>query len=146
MRPLVHNAMPLGAPPPTTEFCPLALTVSDITEDENGLLVHVCFSKTKPRRPAVLRGQVEATCPVRTWKRWQEASARSLPAQRSGASTGPAACSAASRARLSARSSVAPGSVAGLDLKLTGHSVRAGLATEARRAGHDFVTIARQGG
>jgi len=38
------------------------------------------------------------------------------------------------------------GERAGLDLRLTGHSVRAGLATEARRAGHDTATIADQGG
>ncbi|WP_306355907.1 tyrosine-type recombinase/integrase [Nocardia sp. CC213A] len=29
---------------------------------------------------------------------------------------------------------------------LTGHSLRAGLATEARKAGHDVKTIADQGG
>jgi len=38
------------------------------------------------------------------------------------------------------------GERAGLSARLTGHSVRAGLATEARRAGHDAKTIAVQGG
>lgn len=32
-----------------------------------------------------------------------------------------------------------------LNVGLTGHSLRAGLATEARRAGHDVKTISTQG-
>ncbi|GHH32483.1 hypothetical protein [Lentzea cavernae] len=35
---------------------------------------------------------------------------------------------------------------AGLPVRLTGHSVRSGLATEARRARHDAKTIAAQRG
>lgn len=121
------------------------LQVADFIEEDNGLLVHVRHSKTKPRRPAVVRGQVEATCPVRAWKRWQEAS---------GITAGPAFRRVDRHGRvLAGLSGEAVGEIigragerAGLELRLTGHSVRAGLATEARRVGHDVVTIARQGG
>lgn len=121
------------------------LLVTDITPAERGLYVHVRYSKTKPRRPAVLYGQNEATCPVRAWQRWQEAA---------GITDGAAFRRIDRHGRmLGELSGEAVGAIitrtgqrAGLSLRLTGHSVRAGLATEARRAGHDTATIADQGG
>jgi hypothetical protein len=96
-----------------------------------------------PCRP--LYGQNESTCPVRAWRAWQEVS---------GITHGPAFRRINRHGQLlGAMSPAAIGAViarararAGLDLHLTGHSVRAGLASEARRAGHDTATIADQGG
>lgn len=121
------------------------LLVTDITEDERGLYVHIRHSKTTARRPAVLYGQKEVTCPVRAWKRWRDAAGLITgPAFRRidrhgnvlGGMSGEAVAAIINRA----------GHRAGLELNYTGHSVRSGLATEARRAGHDVTTIAHQGG
>lgn len=119
------------------------LLVTDITPAERGLYVHVRYSKTTPRRPAVLYGQSETTCPVRAWNRWRTSA---------GIDDGPAFRRIDRHGRmLGEMSGEAIGAViarAGqcAGLQLTGHSVRAGLATEARRAGHDTATIADQGG
>lgn len=121
------------------------LDVTDFVIDESGLLVHVRFSKTKVRRPAVLRGQNPATCPIRAWEHWLAAS---------GVAAGPAFRAIDRHGNLGGRLSgpsvgniiTRAGNRAGLEIRLTGHSVRSGLATEARRAGHDAATIAAQGG
>lgn len=121
------------------------LLVSDIVEDDHGLYVNIRHSKTHARRPAVLYGQNEATCPVRAWKRWRDAAGLLTgPAFRRidrhgnilGGMSGEAVAAVINRA----------GQRAGIELNYTGHSVRSGLATEARRAGHDVTTIAHQGG
>lgn len=119
------------------------LDVSDITPDQGGMLVHVRFSKTKPRRPAVPPGQNPETCPVRVWQRWVEASGidagaafraidrhGNLGDRMSGTAIGDIITRAGKRA----------------GVRITGHSLRSGLATEARRAGHDVTTISAQGG
>ncbi len=46
------------------------LTVPDIRDDPNGLLVTVRHSKTGTRTVAVPRGKRAATCPVRAWQHW----------------------------------------------------------------------------
>jgi integrase len=122
------------------------LLASDITEAPEGLVVTVRFGKSGGRTVAVPHGSHEGTCPVRAWRAWRDAAGiTGGPAFRrinrhdqlqlgglSGAAVGEAINRAAARAGLSAR--------------FTGHSARAGLATEARRAGHDAKTIAVQGG
>lgn len=82
---------------------------------------------------------------MRAWQRWQIAA---------GIITGPAFRRIDRHGRiLGAMSPKAvgeaitrAGQAAGLDTRFTGHSVRAGLATEARRARHDAKTIVEQGG
>lgn len=121
------------------------LDVSDITPGERGLFVHVRKSKTRPRRPAVIYGQYAATCPVLSWRRWLEAAGHADgPAfrhvDRHGKPRGrlsPAACS-----EIVCRA----GERAGLELHLTGHSLRAGFATAATRAKKDPHDIAAQAG
>lgn len=121
------------------------LHVADFASDDRGLLIDVRYAKTDPRRPAVLYGQNPETCPVRAWRHWQHTS---------GITTGPAFRRVDRHGNLGAGlSGEAIGNIvtragrrAGLEPRLTGHSVRAGLATEARRAGHDIATIAAQGG
>jgi integrase len=123
-----------------------ALHVEEIEEAEEGLLVHILWSKTSPRDVRVLRGEGERTCPVRAWMEWKQAAGitqgpafrrinrhdKMLEAGLSGQAVGAIITRVAQRA--------------GLTVRFTGHSVRAGLATEARRAGHDPKTIATQGG
>lgn len=121
------------------------LLVEDVTVTDDGLSIKVRHSKTGHRSPAVPFGSDAGTCPVRTWLAWLEAS---------GIVTGPAFRSIDRHGNLGrsisptsvGRAVTAAGLTAGLDLHFTGHSVRSGLATEARRAGHDAKTIAAQGG
>jgi len=123
---------------------PAGLCVRDIQDDPNGLVVDVRVSKTRPRTVAVAYGSNPTTCPVRAWRAWAAAAGIAedpgAPAfqhvdrhgRMLGAMTGQAVGQAVTRA----------GTRAGLTIKLTGHSVRAGLATEARRAGKSREAIA----
>lgn len=119
------------------------LTVADVADDPNGLLVSIRASKTKPRTVAVPYGSNPLTCPVRAWRAWKDAAVLDDP-------TGPAFCRVDRHGRiLGAMSGEAVGDAitragqrAGVEAHLTGHSARAGLATEARRAGKDRKAIA----
>jgi hypothetical protein len=121
------------------------LSVGDIRDDPNGLLVTIRHSKTGARTVAVPRGKRAATCPVRAWQHWAVAAAltagrafraidrhHNIAASITGGAIGTLITQAADRA--------------GLMVHFTAHSLRAGLATEARRAGHDPLSISRQGG
>lgn len=122
-----------------------SLHVDDIAEVAAGLEVHVRWSKTgKERHPKVPYGQHLGTCPVRAWKAWLAAAdITEGPAFRRidrhgnlGPSitpdgVGDAIASLAARAGLGER---------------TAHGLRSGMATEGRRAKHDAIAIARQGG
>lgn len=121
------------------------LLVADIDRTEEGLVVSVRFGKTGARKVAVPAAPGSPTCPVAAWDAWLAASGVTKgPAFRQvdrhghvrGGMSGQAVGEAIARA----------GERAGLQVRLTGHSARAGLATEARRAGHDAKTIAQQGG
>ena len=120
------------------------LLVLDVADDPNGLLVDIRASKTNPRTVAVPYGSNPATCPVRTWRAWKNAAGleadpegpafrrvdrhgRLLDGGLSPAAVGDVLTRAAARAGIAA---------------VTGHSARAGLATEARRAGKDRKAIA----
>jgi integrase len=119
------------------------LMVRDIADDPNGLVVDVRVSKTKPRVVAVPYGSNPLTCPVRAWRAWCEAAGLDGP-------DGPAFRRVDRHGRLlGGLSGAAAGDIvtragerAGVAVHLTGHSVRAGLATEARRAGKDRKAIA----
>lgn len=121
------------------------LEASDIRETSEGLDIHVRFSKTKPRNPGVPYGVHTETCPVAAWRAWREAS---------GMLDGPAFRQVTAHGRVGGRMSpravgeaiTRAGERAKLADRITGHSLRAGLATEARRGGADVVQIARQGG
>lgn len=121
------------------------LLLTDITEVPEGLTVRVRFGKSGFRDVAIPFGSHPATCPVRAWRKWAEMSGITDGAafrrinrhgQLLGGMSGQAVGEAINRA--AAR--------AGLEINYTGHSARSGLATEARRAGHDAKTIAMQGG
>lgn len=119
------------------------LRVGDVTETDSGLDVYVRWGKTGRREVSVLYGQHLESCPVRAWKAWLDASGltdgHAFPRIRHGKilgsmhpdSVGALIARAAARAGLEGR---------------TSHGLRAGLATESRKAGHDAVSIAEQGG
>jgi integrase len=117
------------------------LLTSNVVDDPEGLVVRVRSGKT-PRIVAVRPGTVSGTCPVTAWHRWRElvgAGPAFVAINRHGtlgAAMSPAAVGAVVTRR---------GDAVGV-YGLTGHSLRSGLATEARRAGHDRKTIAAQTG
>lgn len=122
-----------------------SLLVTDIVPSDPGLLVTVRDGKMGGRQLAVLPGTDGMTCPVRTWRAWRhESGLTEGPAFRNIDRHGNlgAALTGASVGSIVTRAGVR----AGLEIRLTGHSLRSGLATEARRAGHDAKTIAQQGG
>lgn len=130
------------------------LAAGDITADYHGgalrgVVVRMRSSKTgKGRTVPIARGQDPATCPAIAWLHWTQAS---------GITSGPAlrrvdrhdhvrdeGLSAAAVGEVIRRAGQRTGEA---DLaELSGHSLRAGLATAARRAGHDVQAIARVGG
>lgn len=123
-----------------------ALTVPDVTLHRDGMKVRVRDSKTGARHPAVRPGRDALTCPVRAWETWRDAS---------GLLEGPA-FRAIDRNGFVRDRAMHPDSIrfivdragrkADLAYKVTGHSLRSGFATEARRAGKDVKVIAKQGG
>ncbi|WP_433566855.1 tyrosine-type recombinase/integrase [Nocardia sp. CA-151230] len=110
-----------------------ALDVTDVVEHAEGLAVTIRYGKTGAREAAVDRGTNPGTCPVRAVRTWIEAaglSDKSLfrPIDRHGnlsdARMSPRACG-----EVVTRAAEAAGVP-----YCTGHSLRAGLATEARKS------------
>ncbi|MCX4482186.1 site-specific integrase [Streptomyces cellulosae] len=125
-----------------------ALMARDLVLVEGeGLDVDVRVSKTHPRQVAVPYGSSPETCPVRAWQAWQEAAGiePDTPALRRMHRTG-----SVTRAGLSPQSVGAiiteAGRRAGVSIRFTGHSVRSGMITEARRAGKDRKAISNISG
>lgn len=122
-----------------------ALLVRSIEEVDEGLRVDVRVSKTHPRVVPVPYGVNPLTCPVRAWKAWKARAAElgadpDSPAfrqiHRSGSLQGGYAPQGIGNII------TAVGARAGAQIRFTGHSVRSGMATEARRAGKDRKAIA----
>ena len=132
-----------------SELC--ALTVADLTFNADGVTVTVRRSKTdqdgEGRRVGVPFGRTAETCPVRAVRAWLDAS---------GIIEGPAFRAVTRHGRLAttALSTRAVDDIvrhaaaaAGLDAAhFSGHSMRAGLATSAARAGVPEASIMRQTG
>jgi site-specific recombinase XerD len=141
----------------------VALDLADLTETDEGLLVAVYRRKIKRHdEVAVPYGSNPATCPVRAVRALRTALAAA------GRTTGPVFVRVDRHGRLAApltragrtigaptgrMTAAAAASVvtraadaAGFDGQWTGHSLRRGFATAARRAGHDLERIGRHGG
>lgn len=120
------------------------LRLRNIRDDKNGLLVDVRVSKTDPRTvPVPFAGDPQA-CPVRAWKAWQEAAQvvdPNLHAFRRIHHTGNVQPQGLTPQRAGDLITAA-GLRAGFEDLFTGHSVRSGMATEARRKGKDRKAIA----
>ncbi|MFJ5179391.1 integrase [Streptomyces griseoviridis] len=134
---------------------PAGLLAGDVALTPRGLVVSVLTGKTKhSARDAKINYQDDPeVCPVEAWKayrarlaaeaapRWSEPTAPAFVGiDRHGNVTGGMVPDSVTRAvkRISGR--------AGAHLAWTGHSLRIGLATTARKRGKDAVTIADQGG
>jgi len=134
---------------------PAGLLADDVTVHPRGLVISVLTGKTKHSvRDAKIRRQTDAEiCPVRAWETYRahladQAEARwsapEAPAfvgiDRWGNVTGGMGPDSITRAitRMSVR--------AGVTIAWTGHSLRIGHASMARRNGHDGIAIADQGG
>jgi integrase len=120
------------------------LLVLDVADDPHGLVVDVRVTKTRPRQVAVPYGSDPLTCPVRAWQAWKTAAGLAAEPESAafrrvdrhdrmlGELSGEGAGQIVTRA----------GKRAKVTVHLTGHSVRAGLATAARAAGKDRKAIA----
>ncbi|MGA5424961.1 site-specific integrase [Streptomyces lavendulocolor] len=122
------------------------LRLRNITEDPDGkgLLVSVRVSKTEPRTVPVPYGSSAATCPVRAWHAWRDAAGITDPdrhAFRRIHHTGAVQPHGLTPQR-AGDIITAAGLRAGFEELFTGHSVRSGMATEARRRGKDRKAIA----
>lgn len=134
---------------------PAGLLAGDVALTPRGLVVSVLTGKTKHSvRDAKINYQDDPeVCPVEAWKayrrrlaaeaepRWSEPTAPAfVGVDRHGNVTGGMVPDSVTRAvkRISVR--------AGVALAWTGHSLRIGLATTARKKGKDAVAIADQGG
>jgi integrase len=127
----------------------VALDVTDVTEDDDGLRLVIRRSKTDQDGEGVLvglpYGSHPATCPVRAWRAWLV---------RSGLTQGPAFRSVDRHGRLGDRRlsdrAVADmikrrAAAAGLPGRFGGHSLRAGFATESYARGVPELAVMRHG-
>ena len=128
----------------------VSLSVADIEYEQQGILIHLRFSKTDPEghgRKVAIPYARGAVCPVLSLKRWLEISdIKEGPIFR-----------AINRHSVVSESALTPQSIAlivkerakaaGLDpTKYSGHSLRAGLVTSAARAGVSSWKIRQQTG
>lgn len=124
-----------------------ALRADGIQLVSQGLDVHVPAVKGRPARPVVVAyGRNPDTCPVRAWLTWKAAAGITtgpafLPISVHGA-IGTGALSPAACREIIARSAER----AGLSVRLTGHSMRAGFITTSRAAGRREEKIRAQSG
>ncbi|MDR7304532.1 tyrosine-type recombinase/integrase [Haloactinomyces albus] len=121
------------------------LLTSDIHTTSQGLIITVRHGKTTGQM-AVPAGRHPDTCPVRAWHTWQETAGLTTdgPAFRRidrWDHLHPAGLSPQAIGDIITRA----GQRADLPYRLTGHSLRAGMATTARQAGATDIAIADQG-
>lgn len=134
---------------------PAGLLVGDVKLHPRGMVVSVLTGKTRysVREAKIPFAQDPEVCPVRAWtayrtqlvakhgQRWAEPKQPAFVGiNRWGHVTGGMVPDSVTRAvkRISSRAQV--------PIVWTGHSLRAGLATEGRKKGKDAVSISRQGG
>lgn len=127
----------------------VALDIDDVDEDTDGLVLSIRRSKTDQEAAGETRGlpygSHPATCPVRAWRAWINAS---------GINTGPAfrAVDRHGRMRSTRLSDRAVADMikrraaaVGLDGLFAGHSLRSGFATEGYAQGTPELAIMRHG-
>lgn len=127
----------------------VALDVEDVVEDDFGLRVRVGRSKTDQDQVGSVRGvpfgSHPPTCPVRSWRRWrEEAGLEAGPAFRPVSRHGTVA-STRLGARAVAEVVKRRAGAAGLEGEWSGHSLRAGFATEGYARGTPELSIMRHG-
>ncbi|MBC5820706.1 MAG: tyrosine-type recombinase/integrase [Candidatus Eremiobacteraeota bacterium] len=125
-----------------------ALDISDVAYEREGMVLAIRRSKTDREAAgdvvAVPYGAEEATCPVRTLRRWLDAAAitngRVLRRVDRHGNIGAALSDRALANMVAARAAAA-----GLDGDFAAHSLRSGFATAAARAGRLEAAIVRHG-
>ncbi|MET8276257.1 site-specific integrase [Streptomyces sp. NPDC005096] len=134
---------------------PAGLLTGDVTLHPRGMVIAVLTGKTKhsARNAKLAYAQDPEVCPVRAWtayrtrltaehgEQWADPSTLAFVGiDRHGHITGGLVPDSVTRAvkRISAR--------AGVPIHWTGHSLRIGLASTARKRGRDGIAIADQGG
>jgi integrase len=125
------------------------LTVADFVDRGEIMTVRHGWTKTGPHEP-VLSRKPDGLCPVRAWHRWVEAAEltggpafpRMHRADRIYTPDTPCHMTGESVGKIITEA----GRHADIDIHFTGHSVRAGMITEARRGGADHTTICAQSG
>lgn len=141
----------------------VALDLADVPETEHGIEASVYRRKIKAfTDTAIPYGSNLATCPVRAVRALREAMAEAgrtdgplfvridrhgriaPPMHRHGAPIGDPAGRLTAQAAAQVVEKAAE--AAGLEGQWSGHSLRRGFATAARKAGHDLVRIGRHGG
>ncbi len=139
----------------------VGLDVTDVQECPEGLCIVVRRSKTdrmaEGRDVAVPYGSHHLTCPIRAVQEWIAASGIEsgplfpgidrhgvIGRAPSGRGSDDGRLTRQAVSIILKRAAAAAGIEGAEDL--SGHSLRRGLATEARRAGADFLTIGRHGG
>ncbi|MEV5792675.1 tyrosine-type recombinase/integrase [Streptomyces sp. NPDC052192] len=141
----------------------VALDLGDVPETDNGIEASVYRRKVKAfSDTAVPFGSNPSTCPVRAVRALREALADAGRAEgplfvrvdrhgriappmfRRGVPIGDAAGRLTAQAAAQVVEQAAE--AAGLEGQWSGHSLRRGFATAARKAGHDLVRIGRHGG
>ncbi|QFZ74000.1 tyrosine-type recombinase/integrase [Streptomyces fagopyri] len=141
----------------------VALDLADVPETDNGIEASVYRRKVKAfSDTAVPFGSNPSTCPVRAVRALREALAEAgrtegplfvridrhgriaPPMFRHGVPIGDPAGRLTAQAAAQVIERAAE--VAGLEGQWSGHSLRRGFATAARKAGHDLVRIGRHGG
>lgn len=123
------------------------IRVEDISEDDGMLRVHIPWSKTGEKNPVIDAKPGSDLCPLTSWYRWRDTAELppSSPAFPRMDRWGKVyatqlTCKAIEKAIAQAARK------AGLDIHVTGHSLRAFMATESRRGGASIEHIADQGG
>lgn len=118
------------------------LLISDITVERRGLLVNVRYGKTGAREVQISAEPNEPTCISAAWKAWrallyEEDGPAFRRVHRSDRILGGMAPKAAGEVLTRAAQR------AGIEVRLTGHSARAGLVTEATNAGKppDIISL-----
>lgn len=128
------------------------LWAADVKVCPEGLCIVLRSSKTSAEETevAIPYGTSEVTCPVRAWQAYRAAVEAALGHELDGKAfrridrhghilDGMSPQAVGIAVRRAAEAAGIPGE------RVTAHGLRAGLATEARRAGHDVTTIAKQG-
>lgn len=128
------------------------LWAADVKVCDEGLCVMLRSSKTSVEETeiAIPYGTSEVTCPVRAWEAYRDAVEAATGHELDGRAfrridrhgrvlDGMSPQAVGIAFRRAAEAAGIPGE------RVTAHGLRAGLATEARRAGHDVTTIAKQG-
>lgn len=112
----------------------------------NGLVATLGYTKTGPDERTLPYGVHTETCPVTAWRKWLDAAEIGDGFAFRRVDRHDHVFEAGLSPQAVGEIITRCGKRAGLPFRITGHSLRAGLATEARRNGADHKAVCDQGG